>query len=628
MICRTLATLLLIATAALAAAPVTVTEHIQAPSGVTAVRLSNGMVVILKPTRTAPVVTVQAYVRAGSMYETKWLGCGASHLLEHLVADDSVGPGDTNRITAIGGQSNAYTSTARTVYYISATRDKINDCIDLTCDQLARPTFTEADFTREHGVVQRELLKGKDEPNRVFYYAHAQNFYGTHPAGVPVIGYAKPLAALTYADIRAYHNQMYAPQNIILAVVGDIDTQAALKRVIEQVQGFLAGRHCNYDLPSVKKVIGVRRFAGTNPLFKQTIESVSFQTVPLQHKDLFALDVLASVVGQGNGSRLSRQVKFEKKLVTSMSCHSYTPAWGGGDFTVRFRCAPKNAAAAEAAVFESLQSICKNGVTEEELTRVKRQVLASHVRQFETVEGTASTLLSDWASTGDLDFSRRYKDKIAAVTAEQVQAVAKKYLTPRANVITRMGPPSATAATATDAKTKTSETTEVITLANGVRVILHPTENIELVSMVVACKGGLLGESKQSTGLGTLLAMLSTRGAGDWSADQLSQFFETAGGSVSAMCGDNSILYSASVLSDSFDQALPRFAAVVLHPTLQAAELEKVRPLAVGRIKQMTEHWSAQMNMLFREKFFAGTPWQWMAAGACASGAEERNRYL
>ena len=155
-----------------AAAPLAIVARSVMEGEVTVVTLSNGMVLIVKPTRTAPVVTVKCYVRTGALYEGRWLGCGLSHLLEHLVAGDAThsgqepGKAPTDRVTQIGGQSNASTSKARTCYYISAAASKSDQCIDLVVDWLARPKFTAEDFEREHGVVQREMEKGKDEPNR------------------------------------------------------------------------------------------------------------------------------------------------------------------------------------------------------------------------------------------------------------------------------------------------------------------------------------------------------------------------------------------------------------------------------------------------------------------------------
>ena len=230
---------------------VRIQQRLLADDGVTAVRFTNGLTAIVKPTRYAPVVCVRAYVGAGGLYEDKYLGAGISHLTEHLVAkgavhdmgsatDQSVSQ-TTGRVKEIGGQSNAYTTLNHTCYYISAGAGKAGECIDLIADWMARPEITPADFAREHGVVQRELETGADEPDRLMWRTHMANFFADHPASVPVIGFSKPLSRLTRAEVLDYHGRMYVPQNMVIAVVGDVDAEETLERLARALAGFDAG---------------------------------------------------------------------------------------------------------------------------------------------------------------------------------------------------------------------------------------------------------------------------------------------------------------------------------------------------------------------------------------------------
>ena len=134
--------------------PLKITQRTVASGGVVVAKLSNGLTVIVKATRSAPVVCVRAYVRAGSMYEVRYLGCGISHLVEHLVAKGAVHEGQSprqqdtrSRVSDIGGQSNASTSMGRTQYYISAAAGRAMECIDLIADWMARPRKTSAAST-------------------------------------------------------------------------------------------------------------------------------------------------------------------------------------------------------------------------------------------------------------------------------------------------------------------------------------------------------------------------------------------------------------------------------------------------------------------------------------------------
>lgn len=605
-----------------------IVKQIQAPGGEIVVELSNGMTVIVKPLRTAPVVSVWGLVHTGGMYEGKWLGCGLSHLAEHLVAKEAIS-GDPHamkraagpdikrpRTMDIGGQSNAMTSLDTTYYYISAAASKTDDCIELIADQLARIEITPEDFDREHGVVQRELEMNLDDPGRVMSYTHSADVFRTHPAAVPIIGYAQPLSNVTLEDVREYVAKKYVPQNMAFVIVGDIDVEAAIAKTVTSLQGFPAGRAVDHTLPEVPPFAGVRRTIRPSQALRGEHQRMSFQTIPLIHPDLYALDVLSYALSEGRASRLVRTLQFEKRLVTSITTWSWTPNWGKGTFTVDFRCPPGQADAAEQAVLTELARIAEEGIGEAELQRVKRQKVADYVRSQQEAGDIARTLGSDFMMTGDINFSKQYTDNIQEVTAEQVQAVAKQYLDPARMVITRLVPAETYELQLTGSAGKAESRFETFTLPNGLTVILQPTDAVDLVSMALAVKGGLLLESPDTNGLGQLMASLSTRGAGAYTGEQIDAFFNAAGGSVGAMCGDNSFLYQAEVLADDWPKALEIFSAVATDPTFPESELDTIRPMLLDAIRRQEEHWQSQLAKLFRAKFFTDSPWQMLAIGS------------
>ena len=601
---------------------------------VTLVTLSNGMVLIVKPTRTAPVVTAKCFVRTGGLYEGRWLGCGLSHLLEHLVADDATHAGNesdkgkapSDRVTQIGGQANAYTTYDHTCYYISAAASKTGQCIDLVADWMARPKFTEKDYHREHGVVQRELEKGKDEPERQAGLAFMKNAFPGHPASVPVIGLAEPLSKVTWGDLKAYHQRTYIPQNMVFVVVGDVETGKVIARVRQATAGFEPGRLPDRDLPKVRSFTGIRRYTQAQRGLKDVIASVSFQSIDLLHEDLYALDVLGYVLGTGRSSRLYRKILREQKLATSVMCSSWTPAWGRGVFTVRFRAEGDKVDAAEKAILDELRNVVAAGISAEELSRAKRQKVADWVYSQQTADDIASTLASDYMSTGDVLFSKNYADRIQAVTVAQANAMAKKYFTFDTMAVTRLVP-KLDAAAAGGAKSK-KFAKQVFTIPGGPRVILQPADT-GLVSMAYVIKGGVLAETKADNGLGALAMALSTRGSRTYTAEQIAEFFDSAGGAISGKSGNNSFYWQATVLHDSFDKALDIFSQSVREPKFDRKELDIIRPTMLAGIKRTDEHWFGQLNKFFRVKFFTNSPYGMMTTGTAdvvGSAAAEQVR--
>ena len=614
------------AATAKAPAPLKVTERIDAGRAVTVARLENGLTVIVKPTYAAPVVCVKAYVHAGGLHEGMWLGCGLSHLTEHLVAEDATHSHDgqqaaqkktENRVTAIGGQSNASTSLNWTQYYISAAASKTGECIDLIADWMARPHITQEAFDREHGVVQRELEMRLDDPNRQLWRSHAAVVFREHPAAVPVIGYQAPLQKLSRADVLAYIAKMYVPQNMIFCVVGDVDAAEVLDRTCKAFAGFHASTAPDLSLPPVRPWTGVRRSVRTHKDVKQTAVALSFQTIPLVHEDLYALDVLSYVLTNGQASRLVRKLQREAKLVTSISSFSWTPSWGTGEFRFSYRCDPSKAAAAEQVLLAELKRVIAEGVTDDELHRAKRQKVADFVYSQQTAESVAATLATDYMTTGDVAFSRHYTDRIQSVTAGQVRAMAHKYFTFDRMVMTRLVPE--TKPTTTAPSSRPSQIRRKATLAkldNGLEVVLFPNDAVGLVSMTYAVRGGLLAEDDKTNGLGSLMTALSTRGAGHRSAEEIARFFDAAGGGVGGNCGNNTFYWQATVLDDSFNEALPIFADVVFRPTFDQKELDILRPRALAAIKQIDEDYRSQLDRFFRRKFYGSGPYGRLTVGS------------
>ena len=600
--------------------------------GLTVVKLDNGLTVIVKEVHTAPVVDVRCYVRTGSMFESPHLGAGMSHLLEHLVASDADHEGaieeededeqpdaKPNRVTQIGGQSNAYTTTDHTAYYITAAAGKTNDCIDLISDWMIHGQFTKADFDREHGVVQRELEMGKDNADRQFYYTNAAAVFRDHPAGVPTIGFKAPLAALTYEVVKAYHARTYVPQNMIFVVTGDVTTADVMARVRENFAAMPAGLIPDRTLPPVTTITGVRRVLVPRPDVSESVQAISFGSIDLFHPDLYALDLLAAVLSDGQSSRLNVELVRKSRIVTRASARSWTPEWGRGVFRVDFRCDPDKADAAEKAVLELLAQVAQHGVSADEVERAKRQTIADLVYSRQTVSGRAEVLGSDYMATGQTGFSEEYARRIGLVTPEQVQAMAKKYFRFEDMVITRMVPAGSVVKAADEAAATRQATTETFTLPNGLRVILQPSDTGEqrgLVSMVLVNLGGLLVENEKTNGLGTLMTALSTKGTKQYSAEAIAEFFDRAGGAISGSCGNNTFVWQATVLDDSFDTAMAMFTDVVLHPTYPEAELEILRPAAVATIQRQDANWQRQLMTFFRSQFFTGSPYRFQSVGS------------
>ena len=609
--------------------PVTIVSRIETNSGATIVKLSNGMTIIAKSVKTAPVVCVRSYVKCGGMTEGKWLGCGLSHLLEHLVAKEAIHAGNENqqgsqmvdkrcRTALIGGQSNAYTTLDHTCYYIAASSTKTKECIELIADQMAHPSITVADFKREHGVVQRELEMGKDNPDRIAMYANYKNLYANHPASVPTIGFPVPLSKVTYKDVIDYHSIMYVPQNMVFTIVGDINVEEAITHAVKQFQGFAQGRQPDITIPPVPEITGVRKVIHPSPKFRETQEYICFPSIKLQNKDLYALDVLSMALSSGRTSRMFRELVAKQRIVSSIDTYSSTPHWGRGAFMTIFRCAPNKADAAEKAIFALYKDVIKNGITQAELDRAKRQLVAYNVKAKQEMEDIASVISRDFMNTGDADFSEQYARNIQKVTLAQVHAMAKKYFTFDKAAITRVVP-GKVKLTAKDSKKLKEQKFVEFTLKNGLKVVLKPTKAVDLVSVSLAAKGGILLESPKNNGIGNMTMMLCGQGSKKYSTDKIEQFFDSAGGGIGGTCGDNTFIWESEVIGKYFPESLEIFADVVKNPTYPTDRVNLFKQILCSQIHKINENWTSKLSKFFRKEFFKGTPWAMLRYGSIAN---------
>ena len=216
-------------------------------------RLPNRMILVAQSLRTAPVVSVQVWVKTGSLYEQEYVGAGLSHFSEHLISGGSTTHRPESESTAtlgrIGAQTNAATSLDTVRYYINTTATHTATAIDLLSDWMQNSLITEEEYAREREVIQSEFSMGQGEPNRIFWKLTQQARFAAHPdhpGAHPTIGYLDEFLAVTRDQIYAFYKRMYVPNNMVMVVAGDIDPTQAIAEMAERWADVPAA-----DLPEV-----------------------------------------------------------------------------------------------------------------------------------------------------------------------------------------------------------------------------------------------------------------------------------------------------------------------------------------------------------------------------------------
>jgi len=397
--------------------------------------LGNGLKVIVKEDHRAPVLVQQVWYRAGSMDESTGV-TGIAHVLEHMMfkGTKSVPQGEfSKRIAAAGGRENAFTSYDYTAYFQQLHKDKLELAMKLESDRMHNLVLSEAEFKKEVQVVMEERrMRTDDEPHALLYEKLMAMAFQEHPYQHPIIGWMNDLQTLTVADARAWYQRWYAPNNAVLVVAGDVNASEVFA-LAQKYYGVIPSR----VLPKRKQFseppqMGIKRFTVKAPAeLPLLVMSYHAPTLRDPKKDTmpYALEVLAGVLDGNQSARLNKTLVREQQIASGAGAGYDSTARGPTLFTVEGTPSEGvSVAELEAALREQIALLIKDGVSPQELARVKAQVTANEVYKRDSVFYQAMQI-GQMESIGlnYLDIPEML-EKLQAVTAQQVQDAAREIL--------------------------------------------------------------------------------------------------------------------------------------------------------------------------------------------------------
>ena len=415
------------------------------PDDVRFITLDNGLQVMIREDRAAPVVSAQAWCRAGSIHEGDWLGAGLSHVLEHMLFKGTTnrGPGVIDKqVQDEGGYMNAYTSFDRTVYHIDVPNTGATVAVDILCDIMMNAALPASELEKEMDVIRREMDMNQDDPRQKSARRLFEVAYTRSPYRFTVIGYPDIFNRLKPDDIFNYYREKYAPNNLFFVVVGDINA----KEVEEQIRAAFAKSKAR-PLPAFELADEPKQTAPREVVEEATIElahlHMSWHIPDVRHPDMPLIDVLATLLGNGRSSRLYRQVREEKCLVNSVDAWTYTPG-GAGLFGMSAVMEPDKFIAARDAMLAELEKMKDELISEAELTKAVKQFTVATLSPRKTMCGQAQDLGGSWHIANDLNFSQRYLEAVKRATPADVQRVGREYLTEQSRTMYALLPTGTT----------------------------------------------------------------------------------------------------------------------------------------------------------------------------------------
>ncbi len=399
-------------------------------------KLDNGLKLVVQEDHRSPVVVSQVWYRAGSLDEVNGK-TGVAHVLEHMMfkGTKEVKAGQFSRlIAAAGGKENAFTGADYTCYFQQLEKSNLPLSFKLEADRMVNLQVTKEEFDKEIKVVMEERRwRTDDKPQSKVNEAFQAAVYVAHPYARPVIGYMNDLENMTYEDAQEWYQNWYAPNNATLVVVGDVKAPEVYN-LAQQYFGKLKSKALPARKPQVEpEQIGERRVVVKAPAkLPYLLMGYHVPVILDAEKDWepYALEVLAGVLSGNSAARLNQKLVRETQLAIDASA-GYNIMSRGRLGLFELDGTPsegKTVAQLETALLQQIEQIKASGVTAEELDRVKAGVIAADVYQRDSMFyqamqiGTVETLGFSWRILDG------YAEKLRAVTSEQVQAVAKKYL--------------------------------------------------------------------------------------------------------------------------------------------------------------------------------------------------------
>lgn len=553
-------------------------------------KLDNGQTVVIEQIKNNPIVTIDTWIRTGSINEDE-TNSGISHFLEHLFfkGTETHPTGEFDKILeSKGAVTNAATSKDFTHYYITISSKYFDKALELHADMLLHPQIPRKEMEKERKVVLEEIAKDANSPSNICYENLNNLLYTTHPYKRKVIGSAKVIENVNRETILEYYKQYYTPSNMTTIIVGDVDPEHALAEIKK-----------NFNKPYQK--ISHKKFKKEKPLTSQKRNilymptqtgymMLGFRGADISSNDTYALDILATVLGDGRSSKLYQSLKEQKQLVNSISAVNSTMK-DDGIFIINTNFLPHNVQKIENDIFYEINKIKEFGISETDLKIAKKIIETDTYYSRESVSNIAQELGYIITLTGGCEYYNSYLNKINKVTVNDVKRVANKYLNKNNSAISIILPERTEQTVSTNKESQhtakqisSNETTKKYKLDNNATILLTDNTYNDIVAISIQIKGGNFLEPKKGTA--TLFANLLMKGTNKYSAIELAKVLEENGIHIAFTPQADTFNIEVQTTKNQVDTALELLNQMLNNSTFDDIEIEKDRTLILNKIKQ------------------------------------------
>lgn len=577
-------------------------------------KLDNGQTVVVQEVKNNPIVTIDTWIKTGSIDEDD-SNNGVAHFLEHLFfkGTKNHAPGEFDKILETKGAiTNAATSKDFTHYYVTIPSKDFDLAMELHADMMLNPLIPRNEMEKERKVVLEEISKDLNSPSKVLQDNLNDMMYSIHPYKRKVIGKSEVIETITRDQVLNFYNEHYSPSNMVTIVIGDVDANHAVEKIKQVFNAEYKKQQKNIypkeeQLTQQKKKV---EYIDTESGYLL----IGFRGTSITDKDSYALDVLATIMGEGRSSILNQVLKEKKRIVSSVDAGNSTYK-DDGIFYISANFEPDKCKVVQDAIFDEIAKIQKQGVTEEQLNLAKNIIERDTYYSRESITNIATEIGYTMALTNDIKFYDNYLNNIKNVTKEDVKKASEKYLGLNKSAVSIVLPENAKnhpVANITQNKgsaelVSQNSDTQKYKLSNGATLLYTPNTTNDIIAMSIYIKGGQLTENK--IGTGNLVASAMLKGTKSYSPIELSQALEDNGIKIVPSSSADAFGITVLTTKEEFDKTLELLNEIVNNATFDDFEIDKIKSDKLSAIKRGKDVPIQRAIEEYRDMIYKDTPY-------------------
>lgn len=592
------------------------------------ISFNNGMTLCVIPYHKTPLVSIVVAFKAGSIFENENLGSGLSHFVEHMAFKGThkrTSQDFINEISKAGGYINAYTSYERTVYYATVNSRWWVKAYEAISDAILNSTFDEKEFIKEKEVVIKEMERAEENPQEILWNLFTATTYKNHPYRIPVGGFIDKIKLLTREKLVEYFNSYYTPQKMCICIVGDVNCEEVTQQTLEFFNGFFREEHPLPELQGESNS-SERRVSFRNlPAIKDNVKfMLGYRTVNVYSSDIPKIDVLCAILGSGRSSKLVNRLVYKEKIASEINVAHFSGFYPGFLYISGLSGNVDNLRKIYKIIWEEY-NLLKSGITEEELEKVKNNVIMDFYRKRETVQDRAMLGAIAQFYMNDPLYDEKYVDMIKKVKLDDILQIVPEYIKPENEVLTFVAPeeqkvqefviPSYNlnfmnpSATANDYNKSGVETGEV----DGIKWIFEKDSKVPLVSFTIMGCGGLRVANKGA--IAHLASKMIMAGTPTKSADSIAGVIERLGAYVDSSSHNDTYSIEATTLKEHFTTIFSLVWECLNNPTFPLSEFKNLKNITKYQVLELYEDPFNRAYRNLRKNLFRNHPYRYSVLG-------------